>query len=169
MLESSAALYPELCPRTAHRTGTNMEKNPNSKVPPRSSSTGPTPGDSKPKTGEKRPPHTTQTRRSQVIKHGVLPAKHSSPCGLLGPRSASAVVFIWKGWSHSDVLPSVRQRCDVSHATLYFVILSLLGFVHADTHTHTTYFNDPLLEKESFTFKLVGNNWLNPTLKLENV
>ncbi|XP_078106384.1 LOW QUALITY PROTEIN: E3 ubiquitin-protein ligase RNF10 [Sander vitreus] len=54
MLESSAALYPELGPRTAHRTETNMEKNPNSstntKVPPRSTSTGPTPGDSKPKT-----------------------------------------------------------------------------------------------------------------------
>ncbi|XP_068559918.1 E3 ubiquitin-protein ligase RNF10 [Cebidichthys violaceus] len=54
MLESSVALYPELCPRTAHCTATNMEKNPNTstntKVPPRSSSTGPTSGDSKPKT-----------------------------------------------------------------------------------------------------------------------
>ncbi|XP_041643251.1 RING finger protein 10 [Cheilinus undulatus] len=54
MLESSAALCPELGLCTAHRSETNMEKNPNSststKVPPRSSSTGPTPGESKPKT-----------------------------------------------------------------------------------------------------------------------
>lgn len=52
MLESSAALWPELGLRTTHCTDTNMEKNPNntsSKVPPRSSSTGPTPGESKPK------------------------------------------------------------------------------------------------------------------------
>ncbi|XP_047447738.1 RING finger protein 10 [Mugil cephalus] len=57
MLESSAALCPELGLSTAHRTVTNMEKNPNSststKVPPRSSSTGPTPGESKPKTENK--------------------------------------------------------------------------------------------------------------------
>ncbi|XP_022612014.1 RING finger protein 10 [Seriola dumerili] len=54
MLESSAALCPELVLTTAHCTETNMEKNPNSststKVPPRSSSTGPPPGESKPKT-----------------------------------------------------------------------------------------------------------------------
>ncbi|XP_016092371.1 RING finger protein 10-like [Sinocyclocheilus grahami] len=49
MLESSKALSPEL--------GLNMEKNPNAnnssstKIPPRSSSTGPTPADSKAKTG----------------------------------------------------------------------------------------------------------------------
>lgn len=57
MLESSAALCPELGLNTAHCTETNMEKNPNSststKVPPRSSSTGPTPGESKPKTESK--------------------------------------------------------------------------------------------------------------------
>ncbi|CAJ1068143.1 RING finger protein 10 [Xyrichtys novacula] len=57
MLESSAALCPELGLTSAHRTETNMEKNPNSntstKVPPRSSSTGPTPGESKPKTESK--------------------------------------------------------------------------------------------------------------------
>ncbi|XP_059193594.1 RING finger protein 10 [Centropristis striata] len=56
MLGSSAALYPELGP-SAHCTEKNMEKNPNSstntKVPPRSSSTGPPPGDSKPKTESK--------------------------------------------------------------------------------------------------------------------
>ncbi|XP_008415795.1 E3 ubiquitin-protein ligase RNF10 isoform X2 [Poecilia reticulata] len=54
MLESSAALCQKLDPNSAHRTETNMEKNPNSstsnKVPPRSSSTGPPPGESKPKT-----------------------------------------------------------------------------------------------------------------------
>ncbi|KAM4576937.1 E3 ubiquitin-protein ligase RNF10 [Odontesthes bonariensis] len=54
MLESSAALCPEFGLNTAHCTETNMEKNPNSststKVPPRSSSTGPPPGESKPKT-----------------------------------------------------------------------------------------------------------------------
>ncbi|KAL7391878.1 hypothetical protein ABVT39_016178 [Epinephelus coioides] len=57
MLESSAALYSELGPSTAHCTETNMEKNPNNstntKVPPRSSSTGPAPADSKPKTENK--------------------------------------------------------------------------------------------------------------------
>lgn len=57
MLESSAALSSELGLCTAHCTETNMEKNPNNntsnKVPPRSSSTGPTPGDSKPKAENK--------------------------------------------------------------------------------------------------------------------
>ncbi|XP_070760022.1 E3 ubiquitin-protein ligase RNF10 isoform X2 [Enoplosus armatus] len=56
MLESSAALCSELGLSTTHCTETNMEKNPNSstntKVPPRSSSTGPTPGETKPKTGK---------------------------------------------------------------------------------------------------------------------
>ncbi|XP_037337253.2 RING finger protein 10 [Pungitius pungitius] len=84
MLESSAALYPELRPRTAHRTETNMEKNPNSstnsKVPPRSSSTGPTPGDSKPKTegknnggskrySRKREPSFPKTESFQGSRH----------------------------------------------------------------------------------------------------
>uniref|UniRef100_A0A3B5R061 E3 ubiquitin-protein ligase RNF10 n=1 Tax=Xiphophorus maculatus TaxID=8083 RepID=A0A3B5R061_XIPMA len=54
MLESSAALCQKLGPNSAHCTETNMEKNPSSstsnKVPPRSSSTGPPPGESKPKT-----------------------------------------------------------------------------------------------------------------------
>uniref|UniRef100_A0A8C6WWP9 E3 ubiquitin-protein ligase RNF10 n=1 Tax=Neogobius melanostomus TaxID=47308 RepID=A0A8C6WWP9_9GOBI len=56
MLESSAALSSELGLCTAHCTERNMEKNPNNtsnKVPPRSSSTGPTPGESKPKTENK--------------------------------------------------------------------------------------------------------------------
>uniref|UniRef100_A0A665T8F8 E3 ubiquitin-protein ligase RNF10 n=1 Tax=Echeneis naucrates TaxID=173247 RepID=A0A665T8F8_ECHNA len=57
MLESSVALCPELVLCTPHSSETNMEKNPNSststKVPPRSSSTGPTPGESKPKTDGK--------------------------------------------------------------------------------------------------------------------
>lgn len=50
MLESSAALSPELGLSPSPR---NMEKNPNAntKVPPRSSSTGPAPTDSKTKTG----------------------------------------------------------------------------------------------------------------------
>ncbi|XP_041856442.1 RING finger protein 10 isoform X2 [Melanotaenia boesemani] len=54
MLESSTALCPEFGLISAHCTETSMEKNTNSntntKVPPRSSSTGPTPGESKPKT-----------------------------------------------------------------------------------------------------------------------
>ncbi|KAF0033665.1 RING finger protein 10 [Scophthalmus maximus] len=57
MPESSAALRPELVPSAARRAQqTNMEKNPSSsssasaKVPPRSSSAGPAPGESKPKT-----------------------------------------------------------------------------------------------------------------------
>ncbi|XP_024908751.1 E3 ubiquitin-protein ligase RNF10 [Cynoglossus semilaevis] len=61
MPQSSAALSPKLLPTTAaatpNFTETSMEKNPNSnasnKVPPRSSSTGPTPGESKPKTDGK--------------------------------------------------------------------------------------------------------------------
>ena len=54
MLESSDALSPELGLKSSLKN--NMEKNPNcngnNKVPPRSSSTGPAPGDSKPKTGD---------------------------------------------------------------------------------------------------------------------
>ncbi|KAM9858356.1 E3 ubiquitin-protein ligase RNF10 [Aulostomus maculatus] len=54
MLENSAALCPELGLSTAYYTETNMEKTPTSststKVPPRSSSTGPASGESKPKT-----------------------------------------------------------------------------------------------------------------------
>lgn len=56
MLESSAALCPELGLDNTHYTETNMEKIPNSstsaKVPPRSSSTGPAPSENKAKTGE---------------------------------------------------------------------------------------------------------------------
>ncbi|KAK2902434.1 hypothetical protein Q8A73_012180 [Channa argus] len=54
---SSAALFPDFGLKTAHFTDTDMEKNPNSsastKVPPRSSSTGPATGESKPKTESK--------------------------------------------------------------------------------------------------------------------
>lgn len=50
------ALYPELGLVTTHCTETNMEKTANSntstKVPPRSSSTGPIPGETKAKTGD---------------------------------------------------------------------------------------------------------------------
>jgi len=57
MLESSEALSQELGLKISHCKETNMEKNPyntnSSKVPPRSSSTGPAPGDSKPKTDGK--------------------------------------------------------------------------------------------------------------------
>ncbi|XP_068167819.1 E3 ubiquitin-protein ligase RNF10 [Antennarius striatus] len=58
MLTSSSALCPELGPRNStHCPGTDMEKNPNSststKVPPRSSSTGPVPGETKTKTENK--------------------------------------------------------------------------------------------------------------------
>ncbi|XP_034025563.1 RING finger protein 10 [Thalassophryne amazonica] len=51
MLESSAALCPELGLSTAHCPELAMEKNPSTstKPPPRSSSTGPAPGESKPK------------------------------------------------------------------------------------------------------------------------
>ncbi|TWW60696.1 RING finger protein 10, partial [Takifugu flavidus] len=55
--ESSVALYPELGLVTTHCTETNMEKTANSntstKVPPRSSSTGPIPGETKSKTESK--------------------------------------------------------------------------------------------------------------------
>uniref|UniRef100_A0A3Q3WG22 E3 ubiquitin-protein ligase RNF10 n=1 Tax=Mola mola TaxID=94237 RepID=A0A3Q3WG22_MOLML len=58
MPESSAALCPDLGLGTRHCTKINMEKNPSSsststKVPPRSSSTGPAPGETKAKTESK--------------------------------------------------------------------------------------------------------------------
>uniref|UniRef100_A0A3Q3WMM7 E3 ubiquitin-protein ligase RNF10 n=1 Tax=Mola mola TaxID=94237 RepID=A0A3Q3WMM7_MOLML len=57
MPESSAALCPDLGLGTRHCTKINMEKNPSSsststKVPPRSSSTGPAPGETKAKTSK---------------------------------------------------------------------------------------------------------------------
>nr|XP_057927148.1 RING finger protein 10 [Doryrhamphus excisus] len=55
MLESSTALCPDFGLSAVHCTDINMEKNPNSnaKVPPRSNSSGPTPGESKPKAESK--------------------------------------------------------------------------------------------------------------------
>uniref|UniRef100_A0A3P9AMI3 E3 ubiquitin-protein ligase RNF10 n=2 Tax=Esox lucius TaxID=8010 RepID=A0A3P9AMI3_ESOLU len=80
MLESSNALSPELG-HSSRRKETAMEKNPNSnansnKVPPRSSSTGPTAGESKPKTdgknngGSKR---YSRKREPSVPKSDIFP------------------------------------------------------------------------------------------------
>uniref|UniRef100_A0A3P9HYG1 E3 ubiquitin-protein ligase RNF10 n=1 Tax=Oryzias latipes TaxID=8090 RepID=A0A3P9HYG1_ORYLA len=80
MLESSTALFTELCLNTAHCTETNMEKNPNStKVPPRWTSTGPTPGESKPKTDGK---NNGGSKRYSRKREPPFPKAESFP----GPR-----------------------------------------------------------------------------------
>lgn len=67
-----------------------MEKNPNSstKVPPRSTSTGPTPGESKPKTGEDLILNTWLHARGAVSVRDI--ALHY---GLLGPSWAAQLVY----------------------------------------------------------------------------
>ncbi|KAM9359992.1 E3 ubiquitin-protein ligase RNF10 isoform 2-T2 [Symphorus nematophorus] len=85
MIESSAALCPELGPSTTSLCpDTNMEKNPNSststKAPPRSSSTGPAPGtDSKPKTESK---NNGGSKRYSRKREPSFPKADSFP----GPR-----------------------------------------------------------------------------------
>ncbi|XP_022052580.2 RING finger protein 10 [Acanthochromis polyacanthus] len=87
MLESSAALCPELGLDSAHCTETNMEKNPNSststKVPPRSSSTGPQPGESKPKTEGK---NNGGSKRYSRKREPSFPKAESFP----GPRRTNS-------------------------------------------------------------------------------
>ncbi|XP_029960654.1 E3 ubiquitin-protein ligase RNF10 [Salarias fasciatus] len=87
MLESSAALCPELGLDTAHCTETDMEKNPNSststKVPPRSSSTGPTPGESKPKSDGK---NNGGSKRYSRKREPSFPKADSFP----GPRRTNS-------------------------------------------------------------------------------
>uniref|UniRef100_A0A1A8BY02 E3 ubiquitin-protein ligase RNF10 n=1 Tax=Nothobranchius kadleci TaxID=1051664 RepID=A0A1A8BY02_NOTKA len=87
MLESSAALCPQLGLNSAHRTETNMEKNPNSstssKVPPRSSSTGPPPGESKPKTDGK---NNGASKRYSRKREPSFPKADSFP----GPRRTNS-------------------------------------------------------------------------------
>ncbi|XP_018524270.1 RING finger protein 10 isoform X2 [Lates calcarifer] len=87
MLESSAALCSEIVLNTAHCTETNMEKNPNSststKVPPRSSSTGPTPGESKPKTEGK---NNGGSKRYSRKREPSFPKSDSFP----GPRRTNS-------------------------------------------------------------------------------
>lgn len=87
MLESSAALCPELGLNTAHCTETNMEKNPNSssstKVPPRSSSTGPAPGETKPKTEGK---NNGGSKRYSRKREPSFPKADSFP----GPRRTNS-------------------------------------------------------------------------------
>ncbi|KAJ0019560.1 hypothetical protein NQD34_007129 [Periophthalmus magnuspinnatus] len=83
MLESSAALSSELGLSFAHRTETNMEKNPNnntsSKVPPRSSSTGPTAGDSKPKAESKNNGGSKRYNRKREPSFPKADSFHSRP------------------------------------------------------------------------------------------
>uniref|UniRef100_A0A3Q3K8E3 E3 ubiquitin-protein ligase RNF10 n=1 Tax=Monopterus albus TaxID=43700 RepID=A0A3Q3K8E3_MONAL len=87
MLESSAALYPDLGLSTAHCTETSMEKTPNSststKVPPRSSSTGPTSGESKPKTEGK---NNGGSKRYSRKREPSFPKTDSFP----GPRRTNS-------------------------------------------------------------------------------
>ncbi|XP_063051086.1 RING finger protein 10 [Engraulis encrasicolus] len=81
MLESSEALTPELGLKSSLKN--NMEKNPNcngsNKVPPRSSSTGPNPGDSKPKTDGK---NNGGSKRYNRKREPAFPKAESFP----GPR-----------------------------------------------------------------------------------
>ncbi|XP_031426659.1 RING finger protein 10 isoform X2 [Clupea harengus] len=81
MLESSDALSPELGLKSSLKN--NMEKNPNcngnNKVPPRSSSTGPAPGDSKPKTDGK---NNGGSKRYNRKREPAFPKAESFP----GPR-----------------------------------------------------------------------------------
>ncbi|CAN9513529.1 unnamed protein product [Ophioblennius macclurei] len=94
MLESSAALCPELGPATsALCSDSDMEKNPNSnsnsssssstKVPPRSSSAGPTPGESKPKTDGK---NNGGSKRYNRKREPSFPKTDSFP----GPRRTNS-------------------------------------------------------------------------------
>uniref|UniRef100_A0A3P8SCI6 E3 ubiquitin-protein ligase RNF10 n=1 Tax=Amphiprion percula TaxID=161767 RepID=A0A3P8SCI6_AMPPE len=87
MLESSAALCPELGLNSAHCTETKMEKNPNSststKVPPRSSSTGSQPGESKPKTEGK---NNGGSKRYSRKREPSFPKAESFP----GPRRTNS-------------------------------------------------------------------------------
>ncbi|XP_060926922.1 RING finger protein 10 [Limanda limanda] len=87
MPESSAALRPQLVPSTAHRPDSSMEKNPNSstgsKVPPRSSSTGPAPGESKPKTDGK---NNGGSKRYSRKREPTFPKTDSLP----GPRRTNS-------------------------------------------------------------------------------
>ncbi|XP_037537120.1 RING finger protein 10 [Nematolebias whitei] len=88
MLESSAALCPQLGPNsTAHRSETNMEKNPgpssSTKAPPRSSSTGPPPGESKPKAEGK---NNGGSKRYSRKREPSFPKAESVP----GPRRTNS-------------------------------------------------------------------------------
>lgn len=87
MLESSAALCEKLGLNSAHCTETNMEKNPNSntstKAPPRSSSTGPPPGESKPKTEGK---NNGGSKRYNRKREPSFPKAESFP----GPRRTNS-------------------------------------------------------------------------------
>ncbi|XP_070820101.1 E3 ubiquitin-protein ligase RNF10 isoform X2 [Chaetodon trifascialis] len=87
MLESSAALCPKLGLNTTHCPETSMEKNTNSstssKVPPRSSSTGPAPGESKPKTESK---NNGGSKRYNRKREPSFPKTDSFP----GPRRTNS-------------------------------------------------------------------------------
>ncbi|KAK0131449.1 RING finger protein 10 [Merluccius polli] len=83
MPESSAALCPDLGLKPPHFTDTNMEKNSNSKIPPRSSSTGPAPGEAKPKTDGK---NNGGSKRYNRKREPTLAKSDSFP----GPRRTSS-------------------------------------------------------------------------------
>ncbi|XP_041720568.2 RING finger protein 10 isoform X1 [Coregonus clupeaformis] len=88
MLGSTDALCPEFGLNTSRRKETTMEKNPNNnansnKVPPRSSSTGPTPGESKPKTDCK---SNGGSKRYSRKREPSVPKSDSFP----GPRRTNS-------------------------------------------------------------------------------
>uniref|UniRef100_H3C888 E3 ubiquitin-protein ligase RNF10 n=1 Tax=Tetraodon nigroviridis TaxID=99883 RepID=H3C888_TETNG len=84
---SSVALYPELGLVTTHHTETNMEKTANSstgtKVPPRSSSTGPIPGETKAKTEGK---NNGSSKRYSRKREPSFPKSDTFP----GPRRTNS-------------------------------------------------------------------------------
>ncbi|XP_046904311.1 RING finger protein 10 isoform X1 [Hypomesus transpacificus] len=87
MLESSEALYQEFGLRSSYNKETTMEKNPNSnannKVPPRTSSTGPPPGESKPKTDGK---NNGGSKRCSRKREPSFPKSDTFP----GPRRTNS-------------------------------------------------------------------------------
>lgn len=123
MLESSAALCPELGLNTStHCTDSVMEKNPNSststKVPPRSSSTGPAPGETKTKTGDRRLVWTPWMCRLAATRLAAGPAGPPLICGL---TSLSKHLTCWAAELQS-VTPAVciytphsSSNCHILH------------------------------------------------------
>lgn len=120
MLESSAALCPHLGPNsTAHRSETNMEKNPgpssSTKVPPRSSSTGPPPGESKPKAGENA--SLTTLCLFMAVIWCVDAAKRPVACSGLGVLLR---LFISRNWrSCQNIWPTYSSW----YRTFYYTVL----------------------------------------------
>lgn len=152
MLESSAALSTELGLSTSQRKETNMEKNPNSstnsKVPPRSSSTGPAPGESKPKTGDKPPP----CRIHVMYDLGWTRCVHTCACVARWGLAAAHGLFIWYGWRRcQSTLSLMQSELGTLHAAQYAYFKRINTFVYMDYHVCT----DELLTRTNFICSVV--------------